>query len=499
MKHVGKLFVALGSAIIVVVLGFFFIHLQDERKHGFLFVQKMADNKAEAIFDSIVLLRNWHAKYEYVYVKKQKSMDANPYLPKNTLQIDAKTTLLRVNPSWMTKQMAEMLSKRDNFFFHVTSLRPLNPTNTALNAFEKEALRYLEKYHDKKYYAHFDTKRQIKDYMMPLKTDRSCIGCHQQNKVGKLGGGIRISIPFKQYSTEIERIEEKFSNSISIALFVALMVLLLFLWIYKISSRNLFLNQKVQEAIETNKSKDKILQEQARSAQMGEMISMIAHQWRQPLNAISAASIKLNLLREMNEISDKDIEEAATFIQHETHEMSQIINDFMTFFKSDTQKSLFCLTETLEDTFKIIGAQLESRGIEFSFNVAKSCKIYGHKKELIHIFLNLIGNARDAFMQIRQPYKEIAIEAEKVDDQMVIRVKDNAGGIDEDIIFRIFDPYFTTKKQGQGTGIGLYMVKQMLESDFNGSIMVENIENGACFTIEIPFVHDEPSKELRDE
>lgn len=249
------------------------------------------------------------------------------------------------------------------------------------------------------------------------------------------------------------------------------------------------LESRVMASIVTNRRQERILFEQARSAQMGEMISMIAHQWRQPLNAISTAAIKLNLKRELNTLSDADISDVSFFIQNQTREMSQIINDFMYFFKPDSEKIRFTLDSVIDEIRKMIGSQLKSRGIVFEVHADDALEIYGHKKEFVHILLNLISNARDALTACGSDMKKVLLDARREGETIVLDVSDNGCGIDTSIITRVFDPYFTTKAQGQGTGIGLYMVREMIVNDFKGSIAAENLETGgARFTITLPLL-----------
>lgn len=247
------------------------------------------------------------------------------------------------------------------------------------------------------------------------------------------------------------------------------------------------LESRIQKEILANQNKDRIMFQQSKNAQMGEMLSMIAHQWRQPLNAIGAAAIRLNLEQELGQLTPEIICETSSFIQRKTQEMSQIINDFMNFFKPNSVKKYFSIAEALKEIEHLVSAQLQSRGIKCEHHIDKDIKLFGHQKELTHILLNFVSNARDAFEDnhIKDPL--ISIFVKKESPFVTIEVCDNAGGIRPDIIDNIFDPYFTTKEQGKGTGIGLFMVKQMIENDFKGKVNVQNIKNrGACFKLTLP-------------
>ena len=261
--------------------------------------------------------------------------------------------------------------------------------------------------------------------------------------------------------------------------------------VYILFSILLYYNEKIkynarvalQKSDKELREKEQLLFTQSKNAQMGEMLSMIAHQWRQPLNAISASSISLELKYSMNVFTENDILEHTKFIQENTQKMSKTIDDFMNFFKPEEEKVDFTIKSSIEEILSLIGTQLKSRGIELIFNIENDIFIHSYKKELSHILINLITNARDAYEGNNIESKTIEIVATKENTLIIIKVIDKAGGIPTTIRDKIFNPYFTTKEQGKGTGIGLYMTKKILEEIFNGNISVENKNSGAIFTI----------------
>jgi signal transduction histidine kinase len=228
---------------------------------------------------------------------------------------------------------------------------------------------------------------------------------------------------------------------------------------------------------------DAILIQQSKSAQMGEMINMIAHQWRQPLNAISSAVIKLNLQSEMDILTKQEINETTKFIEDMTQKMSQTINDFMNFTKPNNKKELISFNVVFEDIFNIIGTQLRNHNITVSIDIQNEATIFTYKKELEHILINIITNARDALEELDDKNKYIDIKVVTKSYLCIIKISDNGGGIDDDIIDRVFNPYFTTKDSNKGTGLGLYMSKKLLQEHLAGDIFVQNKNNGAEFTI----------------
>ncbi len=236
---------------------------------------------------------------------------------------------------------------------------------------------------------------------------------------------------------------------------------------------------------------DTMLIQQSKSAQMGEMINMIAHQWRQPLNAISAASIKLTMQSQMGILTDEEIGTTAKFIEDMTQKMSQTINDFMNFTKSTNKKELIVFDDIFQDIFNIIGTQLDNHNISVNIDIEKENSLYTYKKELEHILINIISNARDAHENIDNENKYIDIKAYIKNNIFIIKISDNAGGIEDSMLSRVFEPYFTTKETNKGTGLGLYMSKKILQEHLNGDVFVKNnTHGGAEFTIILDTNHE---------
>jgi len=252
--------------------------------------------------------------------------------------------------------------------------------------------------------------------------------------------------------------------------------------LYEINKK---LEQKVKEEVEKNLKKNLLIQQQSKHAQMGEMISMIAHQWRQPLNVIALYASNLELDAEMAELNKDDVLEAVNNIKKQTQKMSQIIDSFAEFIKPETKKKVFLLKEVIDKSMDIMGAQLKARGIELIINEAKeNIYICGYQTLLEQVIINLVSNARDAFEDKKQD-KKIEISCQKDNDKVILKVKDNVkGGIPKEVQDRIFNPYFTTKG-AKGTGLGLYMSKQIIEDKFDGKIYFNSDENGTTFIIEL--------------
>ncbi len=247
------------------------------------------------------------------------------------------------------------------------------------------------------------------------------------------------------------------------------------------------LEDKIQKEIEENRKKDQLMFHQSRLAQMGEMINMIAHQWRQPLNVITSATIDISLENELETLTKDNLNKSLKHIENQAKKMSETINDFMNFFKPTKEKEVFKFVNLFKDIENLISAQFVHREIKFIIDVDEELEYVGYKNELEQVLLNLVNNSRDAFEEKKAENKFVKVNVVQNKGRFWIFIQDNAGGIAENVIDKIFNPYFSTKEEGKGTGIGLYISKNILEKSFKGFIRVENILSefgkGAKFTI----------------
>jgi len=211
---------------------------------------------------------------------------------------------------------------------------------------------------------------------------------------------------------------------------------------------------------------------------------MIAHQWRQPLNALSATAINMSLLSSMDALEKNHIEENSEFIQEQCQKMSQTIDTFMNFVRPSKSSKVFKILHTLESILQIMGIQLTHHSIELTINsIDKDISLVGYEDLLEQVLINLLSNARDAFEDIEISDKYIDITIDMLDNIPVIIIKDNAGGIPKEVRDKIFNPYYTTKEQGKGTGVGLYMSMDIMRKSFNGNIIYTALENGSEFKL----------------
>ena len=234
------------------------------------------------------------------------------------------------------------------------------------------------------------------------------------------------------------------------------------------------------------REQEEVMIAQSRQAAMGEMISMIAHQWRQPLSVISMGVNNMLVDIELESLSDKNVKEYSNDILMQIEHLSKTIDDFRDFFRPNQDKQEVLLKSVIEDTIKVIGHSLKGNNISFVVQKDNDISVFAHRRELIQVLINLISNAKDAIVENKEDKGEITVSISKDGKNIIITLCDNGGGIDESMHAKIFNPYFSTKQNANGTGLGLYMCKTIVEKHFNGRISAENTDKGVCFKISIP-------------
>ena len=252
----------------------------------------------------------------------------------------------------------------------------------------------------------------------------------------------------------------------------------------EVTQLNSTLEERVQIELQKNRTKDAQLIHQSRLAQMGEMLSMIAHQWRQPLNAISAESSNLFLKSKLGKINDKVILDSTQNISQYSQHLSDTIDDFRDFFKPDKEKTETSFHAVIDSVHKLIETTLEHKNILLIKELEDEETFKSYPNELKQVILNFITNAEDALIEnkIEKPFIKIHAYT-KVQNCHILEVSDNAGGIDEAILDKIFDPYFSTKSKKDGTGLGLYMSKMIIQEHCKGKLNVINTKDGVMFRI----------------
>jgi C4-dicarboxylate-specific signal transduction histidine kinase len=249
-----------------------------------------------------------------------------------------------------------------------------------------------------------------------------------------------------------------------------------------LESLNRTLEERIETAVKELRQKDQALIQQNRLAAMGEMINNIAHQWRQPLNVIS---LIVQGLPERKNLSQEALDFEVERIMGVILQMSQTIDDFRYFFRQDKEKSRFTTNQAVAKAVEFISPSLIDKGIGISITEQPEVDIVGFSNEYAQVLLNILGNAKDVLVERNVADPQISISISRADGRSVVTITDNGGGITTNVMPRIFDPYFTTKEKTQGTGIGLYMSKIIIEQNMGGSLTAGNVEGGVAFRIEV--------------
>ena len=251
----------------------------------------------------------------------------------------------------------------------------------------------------------------------------------------------------------------------------------------KLKILNLTLEQRVYEEVRKNREKEQQIIQQGRLAQMGEMISMIAHQWRQPLAAISSTSASLQIKAQLGTADKETVIHKAQNIAKYSQHLSSTIDDFRDFFKPTKAKSEVTYTKIVESVLDIVQISIINKNIAIfkEFNTQEPFET--NENELKQVVLNLIKNSEDILLEkkVSNPFIKLATYSNK--DGHILEISDNGGGIPKEILDKIFDPYFSTKSEKNGTGLGLYMSKLIIEEHCHGKLTVSNVDNGALFKI----------------
>lgn len=246
---------------------------------------------------------------------------------------------------------------------------------------------------------------------------------------------------------------------------------------------NNVLEEQVQQELEKNFNHEILMFQQSRLAQMGEMINMIAHQWRQPLNNLSILTQTIYSKYKRAKIDDALMNEFHKDSKKQIILMSTTIDDFRDFFKPDKTKVSFYLDKQILQTIELLKPIFYQQNIDIKIDMIDNVDFFGFPSEFSQALINILNNSKDALMEKEIKNKTIFISLKREDNRTILNVKDNAGGIKEEIIDKIFDPYFSTKKNKNGTGLGLYMSKLIIEEHMNAQISVTNENSGACFKV----------------
>ncbi len=415
--------------------------------------------------------------------------DIKKYAPQITFDYDHEGVNGKLPfPTTTIHNLSKIYSDNTGLTLHFYSKYPFKPKlQRELTPLQEEALDYVEK-HESGMWVKRDTingkpvlRVAVADYM----TDNSCVSCHNSHKdktwkdgfwkLGDKRGVLEVITPLEEDFKANEIMRDKILIFIAAALFLLVVYfsIILIRRENELLDANDLLDTKIKEEVEKNTIKEKQLIAQSRTAAMGQMMGAIIHQWKQPLNAISIANSAFEMHVIMDDFDKELLSKQVKNIRAQIEYMNTTMNDFRDFFKTHP-KTCYTLELSILDVLKLVGKIYEIQKINIHKDIEKNIQVEGYPNELNQVIINILNNARDAIVEYEPAIKDIFIKTFSKDDVAYMTITDCAGGIPEDIKDKIFNPYFTTKDDDKGTGIGLDMSKSIIEK-VDGSISVENV------------------------
>ncbi|MBP1609767.1 MAG: sensor histidine kinase, partial [Acidobacteria bacterium] len=253
----------------------------------------------------------------------------------------------------------------------------------------------------------------------------------------------------------------------------------------KLEQLNKTLEVRISQAVDEMRRKDQAMIQQNSLAAMGEMIRNIAHQWRQPLNVVSMIIQSVQLKYESGTLTTEEMNSDVQGVMETILQMSQTIDDFRNFFQPNKVKRRFLISEAVNRAISLVSASLDSHNINVEIKTDDDVTVVGYQNEYSQVLLNILSNSCEACIEQSVADPRIFIRIAQENERSVLYIRDNCGGIPDDVILKIFDPYFTTRSPDKGTGIGLYMSKMIIEQNMGGHLTASNVAGGAEFRIEV--------------
>ncbi len=247
---------------------------------------------------------------------------------------------------------------------------------------------------------------------------------------------------------------------------------------------------QLEEEFELRVHSERILAQQAKHAAMGEMMDAVAHQWKQPLNAISMLTDLLLIEYKEGEVDEAYLENYKKILWEQIDHLLSTLAEFRSFFRPDKEKTRFNIRHAIDSVLLLIKDEFLKEMISFDVGGDDTLELYGVENEFKHIILNIVNNAKDAFKENDIPSRKISFNTYQSNSMVMIEICDNAGGIPASVLDTIFNANVTTKAEGKGTGIGLYMSAQIAEK-MAASLAVTNTDDGACFSFTSPIIEEE--------
>ena len=291
-----------------------------------------------------------------------------------------------------------------------------------------------------------------------------------------------------------KQIELKHLNQQQLDTIITISLLFMLIIIIFSITLSVTIQKRFQSYKEQVNQKDHMISEQSKMAAMGEMLGNIAHQWRQPLSIISTGSTGMLAQKEFGMLSDEQFEVTCKAINENAQYLSRTIDDFKNFIKGDRVKCVFNLEKNLKSFIHLVEGSIKTHNIQVVLKIDKDINVNGYENELIQCFINIFNNAKDILKENNEKNRIIMISAYMEDENTIIKFTDNGKGINEDVLPKIFEPYFTTKHKSQGTGLGLNMTYKFIVDGMNGTIIAQNTQfthkdktyKGAEFIISLP-------------
>lgn len=469
MKYSFKMIVALFVVLYAVITLLFFnfyreLALKDARQEAFFVLDTM-----NAIRDYVSLVQRPLIEE----LKAKKLLVADFFDPR------------LLSSSYITRAIYNIQKEKKNinYDYKLVASDPLNPEHEG-NAFENEILENFKEGKTKEYSSIIKEEGTRYFYVsLPIhNSQESCLQCHTtqsapkamiaqyhhiptfESKVGDVIAMLSLKIPV--YSILTYHVKEFIVGGT-----VMLIVFIVFiLFIYKIYRNEQRLNEKTTM----------LMMSQNRLASMGEMIGNISHQWRQPLAQVGSILINLELHSDKDKLTKEKVTQKIKEANEQLVFMSSTIDDFKNFFVPNTSQKEFSVQEVIYRAQKLLSASLEKYAIHVCVEIQTNFTRFGHANEIVQVLINIMNNAKEAFLAHEIKERKIEITAFLQNGISVITVQNNAGRIDDAVIDKIFDPYFTTKESS--SGLGLYMSQMIIEKN-GATLRVENVDNGVIFTI----------------
>lgn len=248
------------------------------------------------------------------------------------------------------------------------------------------------------------------------------------------------------------------------------------------------LKQYKDRLLEDIKTKEELILSQSKLAIVGEMFENITHQWKQPLSSISVATSGMKIQKKYEQLDDELLSQGLLKIEESVKYLSHTVDDFRDFLENDRQRHCFNIKALVDKTLSLFDSKFKDSHIKVKNNVDESIDITNYENDLMQILMNLFSNAQDVLIQRNKDKKQITIFSQIKQNQIIICVQDNAGGIDKENIELIFNKYFSTKNYKDASGVGLFMSKKIAQERLNANIQAHNVNDGACFDILLPRV-----------